>query len=238
MKLYPAIDLHDGQAVRLYKGDYDKVTVFGKPLDMAKKWASMGATFLHLVDLDGAKDGESKNLEAVKEIIDNVCIDVELGGGIRSIERIKEILDMGVKRVILGSIALKNPSLVKEAISLYGPEKIVVGVDCKNFMVATEGWLCESNVDALTFCHTLEEAGVKYVIFTDIAKDGTLSGVNIEQTKKLVDNTSLQIIASGGVHTMDDIKAVSDIGCYGVILGKSIYMGTIDLSLAVKKFGC
>ncbi len=236
MKLYPAIDLHNGQAVRLYKGDYDKVTVFGTPLEMAKKWKEMGATYLHIVDLDGAKDGESKNLEAVKEIIDNVDIDIELGGGIRSLERIKEILDMGVNRVILGSIALKNPLIVKEAIRLYGSEKIVVGVDCKNFMVATEGWLSESNVDALMFCKTLESIGVKYVIFTDIAKDGTLTGVNIEQTKKLVDNTNLRIIASGGVHTMDDLDKVEEISCYGVILGKSIYMGTIDLKEAIKKY--
>lgn len=238
MKLYPAIDLHNGEAVRLYKGDYNQVTVFGTPVEMAKKWKAMGATFLHIVDLDGAKDGESRNLKAVKDIIDNVDIDIELGGGIRSLERIKEILDLGVNRVILGSIALKKPTIVKEAIKIYGAERVVVGVDCKNFMVATEGWLETSDMDALMFCHMLEDCGVKYVIFTDIAKDGTLSGVNIEQTKKLVDNTNLSIIASGGVHTMDDLDAVNKIGCYGVILGKSIYMGTIDLSKAVEKFGC
>lgn len=236
MKLYPAIDLHNGQAVRLYKGDYDKVTVFGDPLEMARKWASMGASYLHLVDLDGAKEGSSKNLDAVKKIIDNVDIKVELGGGIRTLDRIKEILDMGVDRVILGSIALKDPIIVKEAIKLYGPERVVVGVDCKNFMVSTEGWLSVSNTDALEFCSILESVGVKYVIFTDIAKDGTLGGVNIEQTKKLVDNTNLNIIASGGVHTISDLEDASNIGCYGAILGKSIYVGTIDLKEAYKKF--
>lgn len=238
MKLYPAIDLHNGQAVRLLKGDYDKVTVFGDPVEMAKKWASLGADFLHIVDLDGAKDGSVKNLKAIKDILNNVNIDIELGGGIRSLDKIKEILDMGVKRVILGSIALKNPSIVREAIKIYGPERVVVGVDCKNFKVATEGWIEESDVDALEFSHMLEAAGVKYVIFTDIAKDGTLSGVNIEQTKKLVDNTNLSIIASGGVSTLNDIEEVSKIGCYGVILGKSIYTGTIDLEEAISKFGC
>jgi len=237
MKLYPAIDLHNGEAVRLFKGDYNQVTVFGKPVEMAKKWKEMGATYLHLVDLDGAKDGLSRNLEAVKEIIDNVDIKVELGGGIRTLDHIKNILDLGVDRVILGSIALKKPEIVKQAISLYGPEKVVVGVDCKNFHVATEGWIEESDMDALEFCKILESIGVKYVIFTDISKDGTLSGVNLDQTKKLVDNTSLNIIASGGVHTIDDVRGTDSIGCYGCILGKSIYMGTLNLKEAVEEFG-
>lgn len=236
MKLYPAIDLHDGKCVRLYKGDYNQVTVFGSPLEMAKKWYDEGATYLHLVDLDGAKDGISKNLEAVKEIIENVDIKVELGGGIRTLEQIDYILSLGVSRVILGSVALTNPELVKKAIEIYGDEKIVVGVDTKNFKVATNGWIVESDMDALEFCHILEKNKVKYVIFTDISKDGTLTGVNIEQTKKLVDNTNLNIIASGGVHTIEDLRKVNSIGCYGVIIGKAIYLNTLSLSEAVKEF--
>lgn len=236
MNLYPAIDLHDGKCVRLYKGDYNAVTEYGDPVSMAKKWEACGAKLIHLVDLDGALVGNEKNLDVVKKIISAINIDVELGGGIRSLEQIDKILSLGVKRVILGSIALKKPEVVKEAINKYGSERIVVGVDTKGFMVATDGWTKESDMDALTFCKMLEGIGVKYVIFTDIAKDGTLSGVNIEQTKKLVDNTNLNIIASGGVSSISDLTDVLNIGCEGVIIGKAIYNGNIDLKEAIKKF--
>ncbi len=236
MRLYPAIDLKDGKCVRLFKGDYNQMTTFGEPVEMAKKWESQGAKFLHLVDLDGAKDGVSKNLEVIKEIVKNINIPVELGGGIRNIEQIKMILDLGVSRVILGSIAVKNPSIVKEAIEMFGNEKIVVGVDAKEFKVAINGWLEDTKLDALEFCKELEKTGVKYIIFTDISKDGTMTGVNLEQTKKLVDNTNLEIIASGGVATIEDLRNVNEIGCEGVIIGKAIYLGTIDLSKAEKEF--
>ena len=151
MKLYPAIDLHDGKAVRLYKGDYNQVTDYGSPKEQALRWKSLGATFLHLVDLDGAKDGGFKNLEAVKEIL-STGIEAELGGGIRSLEQIDTLLNIGIKRVILGSSAL-NLDFVKEAVSKYGNEKIVIGIDCKNMMVATHGWLNTSNIEATDFAN-------------------------------------------------------------------------------------
>ena len=235
MKLYPAIDLHNGKCVRLYKGDYNEVTEYGEPLEMALKWKSLGAKFLHLVDLDGAKDGYSINLESVKKIIDEAKIDVELGGGIRSLDQIENILNLGVKRVILGSSAL-NLDFVKQAINKFGSEKIVIGIDCKNMMVATHGWLNVSNINAIDFAKMLKEIGVKTIIFTDIAKDGTLEGINLEQTKKLIDETKLDIIASGGAKTNLDIKNAKEIGAYGIILGKSIYSGSIDLKEAIKEF--
>lgn len=233
MKLYPAIDLHDGKAVRLYKGDYNQVTDYGNPKEQALRWKNLGATFLHLVDLDGAKDGGFKNLEAVKEIL-STGIEAELGGGIRSIEQIDVLLNIGIKRVILGSSAL-NLDFVKEAINKYGSEKIVIGIDCKNMMVQTHGWLNESNIEATDFANKLKEIGVKTIIFTDIAKDGTLSGISLESTKKMVE-TGLDIIASGGAKSLDDIKNAEEIGCKGIILGKSIYNGNIDLKEAILKF--
>ena len=233
MKLYPAIDLHEGKAVRLFKGDYNQVTDYGDPKTQALKWKEAGATFLHLVDLDGAKDGGFKNLEAVKAIL-STGIDAELGGGIRSIEQIDVLLSIGIKRVILGSSAL-NLDFVKEAIDKYGSDKIVVGIDCKNMMVATHGWLNTSNIEATDFANKLKNIGVKTIIFTDIAKDGTLSGIIVESTKKMVE-TGLDIVASGGAKSLDDIKIAEEIGCEGIILGKSIYNGNIDLKEAINKF--
>ena len=236
MKLYPAIDLLNKRCVRLYKGLYDNVTDYGDPVEMAAKWKAMGATFLHLVDLDGAKEGRSVNLDVVKDIVLKVGINVELGGGIRTLEKIDEVLSIGVSRVILGSAALKNPSLVVEAIKKHGAEKVVVGVDTKEFKVSINGWIEKSDVDALDFAKTLEKSGVKYIIFTDISKDGTLSGINVEQTKTLVDNTNINIIASGGVKTSEDLRAANKIGCEGIIIGKALYEGTIDLKKALEEF--
>lgn len=233
MKLYPAIDLHEGKAVRLFKGDYNQVTDYGDPKTQALKWKEAGATFLHLVDLDGAKDGGFKNLEAVKAIL-STGIDAELGGGIRSLAQIDVLLSIGIKRVILGSSAL-NLDFVKEAIEKYGSDKIVVGIDCKNMMVATHGWLNTSNIEATDFANKLKNIGVKTIIFTDIAKDGTLTGISVESTKKMVE-TGLDIVASGGAKSLDDIKIAEEIGCEGIILGKSIYNGNIDLKEAINKF--
>ena len=233
MKLYPAIDLHEGKAVRLFKGDYNQVTDYGDPKTQALKWKEAGATFLHLVDLDGAKDGGFKNLEAVKAIL-STGIDAELGGGIRTLAQIDVLLSIGIKRVILGSSAL-NLDFVKEAIDKYGSDKIVVGIDCKNMMVATHGWLNTSNIEATDFANKLKNIGVKTIIFTDIAKDGTLTGISVESTKKMVE-TGLDIVASGGAKSLDDIKIAEEIGCEGIILGKSIYNGNIDLKEAINKF--
>jgi phosphoribosylformimino-5-aminoimidazole carboxamide ribotide isomerase len=235
MKLYPAIDLHDGMAVRLYKGDYNQVTQYGDPVTQALKFKEMGATFLHVVDLDGAKDGSFKNLEALKRIVNDAKIDVELGGGIRSLEQIDTLLNIGVKRVILGSSAL-NLDFVKSAVDKYGSDKIVVGIDCKNMKVATHGWLNTTDIDAIEFAKKLENIGIKTVIFTDIAKDGTLEGINTNQTKMLIDNTNLMVVASGGAKSLNDIERAKEIGCYGIILGKSLYSNQIDLKEAISKY--
>ena len=232
MKIYPAIDLHDGNAVRLYKGDYNQVTIYGTPKEMALKFKKAGATFLHLVDLDGAKDGYFRNLDAVKAVIET-GIDVELGGGIRSLDHIETLLKIGVKRVILGSVAL-NLDFVKEAINKFGSEKIVIGIDCMNMMIKTHGWLNDSNINALDFVKKLEDIGVKTIIFTDISKDGTLEGINLDQTKQIISNTNIDIVASGGAKSLDDIKHAKEIGCFGIILGKSLYNGNINLEDAMK----
>ena len=234
MRLYPAIDLHLGRAVRLYKGDYNQVTDYGTPVECAKRWKALGAKFLHLVDLDGAKDGEFRNLKAVEEIIKNVDIDCELGGGIREISQIEKLLNIGLKRVIIGSKAL-DLEFVKECINKFGNEKIVIGIDCKNMKVATHGWLNTSEIDAIDFAKELKALGVKTIIFTDIARDGTLGGINVESTKLMVE-TGLEVVASGGAKSLDDIKNAKDINCSGIILGKSIYNGDINLEEAIKLY--
>lgn len=237
MKLYPAIDLKDGSCVRLVQGDYNEVTIYGdNPAEMAKKWESLGGDYLHVVDLDGAKEGKGINDEAIKAIVNAVGIPIELGGGIRSLEDIRATLDRGVDRVILGSAAVKNRALVKEALEIFGPDKIVIGVDAKGGKVAIEGWLEVTDVSALDFCKELESLGVKTVIYTDIAKDGMMQGPNIEETAKLVACTGLDIIASGGVSTLEDLKKLEQINVYGAIIGKALYIGAIELEEAAKLF--
>lgn len=235
MKLYPAIDLHNGKCVRLFQGDYNEVTDYGDPIEVAKKWKAMGAKYLHLVDLDGAKSGEFVNLEVVRRIVSETGLKCELGGGIRELSHIKTLLDIGLDRVILGSAAL-NLGFVKEAIDRFGSDKIVVGIDCKSYMVATHGWLKQTNITATDFALRLKEVGVKIIIFTDISKDGTLQGINAEQTKRLIEDTQMSIIASGGARCMDDVEKAQSIGCEGIILGKSIYSGAIRLDEAIARF--
>ncbi len=232
MKIYPAIDLHEGKAVRLYKGDYNKVTEYGDPLEVAKKWKDAGASFLHLVDLDGAKAGNSLNLKAVKEILDNVDIKLELGGGIRETSQVEKLLNMGLERVIIGSKAL-DLEFVKGLIDKYGSNKIVIGIDSRNMLISTHGWLEMTDINAVDFAYRLKNIGVKNVIFTDITKDGTLEGINVIQTSQMV-KTGLNIIASGGAKSLDDVRCAKEIGCEGIILGKSIYNGDIDLKSAIE----
>ncbi len=234
MKIYPAIDLHNGRAVRLYKGDYNQVTDYGNPLDVARRWKMCGASFLHLVDLDGAKAGNSLNLNAVKEIIDNVDISLELGGGIREESQVDELLKMGLNRVIIGSKAL-DLEFVKRLIDKHGSDKIVVGLDSRDMLISTHGWLDMTDINAFDFALKLKEIGVKHIIFTDISKDGTLGGINAEQTAKMV-SSGLNIIASGGAKSNEDIRIAKKIGCSGIILGKSIYNGDINLKEAIEKF--
>ena len=237
MIIFPAIDIRDGKCVRLFKGDFNQETVFSdKPEEMAEKWQAEGAEFLHLVDLDGALAGKSQNLATVKKIIAAVNIPVELGGGIRTMENIDDVLALGVKRVILGSVAVKNPELVKEACAKYG-ERIVVGIDAKAGIVAVDGWGVSGNVDVITLAKEMAKAGVKTIIYTDISRDGTLAGVNVEATAKLARESGINIVASGGVKSTADIKALLPYekdGIEGVIVGKSIYMKTLDLAEAIE----
>lgn len=236
MIILPAIDIKDGNCVRLFKGDFSTVEkVASDYLETAKGFENAGAEWIHMVDLDGAKERKPVNTKIYTDVAEKTNLKVELGGGIRSLETIQEYLNMGISRVILGSVALKNPKLVCDAVEKFGNEKIVVGIDAMNGMVATEGWLETSDVNYIDLANQMIKSGVKYFIFTDISKDGTLSGVNREQLQALADGTeNCDIIASGGVHTMDDIKACKEMGLYGTICGKSIYKGTLNLKEAIE----
>lgn len=237
MIILPAIDIKDGNCVRLFKGDFTTVEkVASDYMETAKSFEQAGASWIHMVDLDGAKEGKPVNTRIYKDVASNTSLKVEVGGGIRNLETIEEYLLMGISRVIIGSAALKNPQLVKDAVNKFGSEKIAVGIDSKDSMVATEGWLESSDVHYIDLARKMIEFGVRYFIVTDISKDGTLSGVNTVQLAELSNATQGQcnIIASGGVHTIEDIKACKKLGLYGTICGKSIYKGTLDLREAVK----
>ena len=234
MELFPAIDLIGGCAVRLVKGDYAQKTVYSEnPAEVAKSFAAAGAKYLHVVDLEGAKDGGTPNLETIKNIVEQGGLLVEVGGGIRSQEVIKKYLDAGVFRVILGTAAVQNPAFLEEMVQKYG-EKIAVGVDIKDGMVAIKGWTEVSQESCFDFCEKLQKIGVKTIICTDISKDGLLSGTNLELYKELSEKFSVDIVASGGVTTLDDVKKLADMGMYGAILGKALYTGNIDLKAAVE----
>ena len=234
MELFPAIDLIGGCAVRLIKGDYAQKTVYSEnPAEVAKSFAAAGAKYLHVVDLEGAKDGGTPNLETIKNIVEQGGLLVEVGGGIRSEEVIKKYLDAGVFRVILGTAAVQNPAFLEEMVQKYG-EKIAVGVDIKDGMVAIKGWTEVSQESCFDFCEKLQKIGVKTIICTDISKDGLLSGTNLELYKELSEKFSVDIVASGGVTTLDDVKKLADMGMYGAILGKALYTGNIDLKAAVE----
>lgn len=237
MIIFPAIDIRGGKCVRLIKGDFSQETVFSdRPQEMAKKWAEQGAKYLHVVDLDGALAGKPANLEAIKEIIAAVSIPIELGGGIRTMENIEMLLALGVERVILGSVAVKNPELVKAACAKFG-ERIVVGIDAKDGIVAVEGWGVSGDVKAEKLAQQMAAVGVKHIIYTDISRDGTLSGVNVEATAILAKESGIKVIASGGVSSIEDIikvKKAEALGIEGVIVGKAIYTGSLDLGQALQ----
>ena len=236
MIIFPAIDIIGGQCVRLVKGDYATAQkVAEDPLETAKQFEAAGAEWIHMVDLDGAKAGYPVNTEIYRNIAQNTHLKVEVGGGIRTLDTIRAYLELGIARVILGSAALKDPQLVADAVQQFGAEKIVVGIDAKNEMVAAEGWLETSGVHYIDLAKEMIRIGVTTFIFTDISKDGTLSGVNAEQLRKLAEATKGQcnIVASGGVHTIDDIVICRDLGLYGTIAGKSLYQGTLDLKEAI-----
>ncbi len=234
MELFPAIDLIGGYAVRLVKGDYAQKTVYSEnPGEVARSFAAAGAKYLHVVDLEGAKDGGTPNLETIRNIVETGGLLVEVGGGIRSEEVIQKYLDAGIFRVILGTAAVQNPSFLEKMVQKYG-EKIAVGVDIKDGMVAIKGWTEVSAESCFDFCEKLQKIGVKTIICTDISKDGLLSGTNLELYKELSEKFSVDIVASGGVTTLDDVKKLADMGLYGVILGKALYTGNIDLKAAVE----
>ncbi len=234
MIIFPAIDIIEGKCVRLVKGEYDTAhQVFETPLGAAEVFQQEGATHLHMVDLDGAKAGRPVNVDTIKEIIKKTDLKIDLGGGIRTLDHIKEWLDLGVSQVVLGSIAVKNPNLVKEAAKLYG-EKIIVGIDAKAGYVAVEGWTKKSTLDFTVLASMMWEYGVKTITYTDISRDGTLEGVNLEHLetlKKLLPTAKL--VASGGVRGIEDIEALKQLKIYGVICGKAIYTGKLSLKEAI-----
>ncbi len=229
MIIFPAIDIIDGKCVRLKQGKFDEVNIFSdKPFTVAKRWEDCGASYLHIVDLDGAKKGGAYNNDCIKEILANIKIPIQVGGGIRTLEDIENKINLGVSRVILGTAAIKNPEIIKKAVEIYG-NKIAVGVDAKNGNAAAEGWLEVSKKSALDLCLEMKNLGVETIIYTDISKDGMMQGPNIEATKEIIEKTGLNIIASGGVSSYNDLINIKNINAYGAIIGKALFEGTIDL---------
>ncbi len=229
MIIFPAIDIKDNKCVRLLQGDFNKVNIYGdNPSVMAKKWEDKGSQFIHIVSLNGARGEGNINDKSIKEILNTVNIPIQIGGGIRDEKRVKELLDLGVNRVIVGSIAVKNKELLKDLVKKY-KEKIVVSIDAKSGKVATEGWKEVSSVDSVELCKELEEIGVKTIVYTDISKDGMMIGPNFNIYEKLSKETNLDIIASGGVTTMKDVEKLKEINLYGAIIGKALYENKIEL---------
>ena len=235
MDLYPAIDLYEKKAVRLYKGDYAQMTVYSdNPVSVARDFAAAGAKHIHLVDLEGARNGSNANLPVIAEIAASVDLFVEVGGGIRDMEAVERYLSAGADRVILGTAAVTNPEFLEKAVETYG-EKIAVGVDLKDGNVAIRGWTERTELSAREFFARLEKLGVKTVICTDISRDGAMKGTNRDLYRELSREFSVNLIASGGVSSLEDITALRDMGISGAIIGKAYYIGAIDLAQAVKE---
>lgn len=233
MRIFPAVDIRGGQAVRLLRGNYDDMTVYANdPVSVAKSFRDAGAECMHVVDLDGAKDGTLANFDLIGRMIAASGLFVEVGGGIRDEERIARYLDVGARRVILGTAALENPDFAERAAKRFG-DAVAVGVDAKDGRVATHGWLSVSEVDSFAFCREMYERGISTVIYTDIACDGAMQGTNLPAYRKLGEIRGLKVIASGGISTLGEIKELSEMGVYGAILGKSIYTGAIRLEDAL-----
>ncbi len=233
MIIFPAIDLYGGKAVRLYKGDYNEMTVYNdEPLNVACDFEEKGARFVHLVDLEGARDGSTPNLETVKKIAQNTSLFCEIGGGIRDMETVEKYFSVGVDRVILGTAAVKDEAFLKAAVEKYG-EKIAVGADIKDGKIAIKGWIEKSDIEAFDFCRKMQDIGVKTLICTDISKDGAMRGANHELYRELSERFDMQIVASGGVSSLEDVKKLAELGIYGAIIGKAYYTGAIDLREAI-----
>lgn len=232
MRIYPAIDIKLGRAVRLYKGDMEQSTDYGAPADCARRWQERGAAFLHVVDLDGAFFGKGENLAAVREIC-GLGLPVQLGGGIRDLAGIEQRLQLGVTRVILGTIALENPELVRQACKLF-PGRVVCGIDAKQGRVAVRGWVDVSSVAAVELALRMRDAGVDTLVYTDISRDGTLQGPGVDQTRELIRRTGMRVIGSGGIGQLSDLAALKAVGCEGAIVGKALYAGRFTLEEALK----
>ncbi len=240
MIVIPAIDLMDGKCVRLKQGRFDSKTVFSDdPVEVALRWQEMGAEWIHVVDLDGAREGTMRNFDVVERIVRSVRVPVQLGGGIRDMKRLQMVLDLGVERAIIGTAALKNPGFAKLACEEFG-DRIAVGIDARDGMVATDGWLDVSEKPAIRFAIEMEKLGVSLIIYTDIGRDGTLSGVNLRAMEEMARSINIPLIASGGVSSIDDIeklKGIEHLGLIGVIVGKALYTGDLDLKEAIEKAG-
>ena len=234
MLIFPAIDLYEGKAVRLLRGDYAQMTVYSEhPEEIALKFAASGAEWIHLVDLEGAKSGETPNLETVKKIVACSGLKAEVGGGIRNLQTVRAYLEAGVSRVILGTAAVTDEAFLREAVATFG-DRIAVGVDIKEGKVAIKGWLETAALDALEFCEKLQRLGVSTIISTDISRDGAMQGANHALYRTLQERFRLQIVASGGVSTLEDVKKLAARGLYGAIIGKAYYTGAISLAEAIE----
>lgn len=234
MIILPAIDLLGRKAVRLLKGDYNQVTVYSNsPLEVAEKFKSLGATHIHMVDLDGAKYGTAPNMDIVAEVAEKTGLFIEIGGGIRSMETVKKYIDAGISRVILGTAAICDEDFLKEAVKAYG-EKIAVGADVKDGKIAVKGWLEQSDVTLDEFFLKMQDLGVKNIICTDISRDGAMRGTNLELYRELSAKYSLDITASGGVSSIEDVKRLREMNLYGAIIGKAYYTGAVDLKEAIE----
>lgn len=237
MLIFPAIDLKDGKVVRLHKGRFDTVhQVADDPVETAKTFCAAGARYLHMVDLDGARDGKRKN-SAIVQAVAEVGLRIELGGGIRSMADLEAVFGLGVWRAVIGSAAVSDPEFVREAVAKYGPERIAVGIDAKDGLVRTSGWEENAGLDYISFAEQMGSIGVKYIIFTDIETDGTLSGPSFDRLEALQKAVSCSITASGGVSSNEDLRQLRDRGLYATIVGKAWYAGAVDLAQAVREGG-
>ena len=235
MIILPAIDLFHGQAVRLLRGDYENMTVYDtEPVNTAMKFKLSGAEWIHIVDLEGAKSGDTPNIDTVIRIKSSCGLKCEIGGEIRNMKTIERYVESGIDRVILGTVAVTHEGFVRKAVNSFGSEHVAVGVDIKNGNAAIKGWLEDSQVNAFDFCKRIQDDGVNVIICTDISRDGAMRGTNRELYASMSDSFSVNIIASGGVSTLDDVKALAEMKLYGAIIGKAYYTGAIDLKLAIE----
>ncbi|KPU27121.1 1-(5-phosphoribosyl)-5-[(5-phosphoribosylamino)methylideneamino] imidazole-4-carboxamide isomerase [Caloranaerobacter sp. TR13] len=234
MIIFPAIDIKDGKCVRLRQGRFDDVTIYSdNPVEIAQKWEKEGCQYLHLVDLDGAIQGIPNNLELIKEIVSSVSIPVQIGGGIRSRKTVDVLFECGVERVIIGTLAVRNPELLEQLIRDYG-NRIVVSIDANDGFVAVDGWINLSSINSIEFAKDLEKIGVKTIVYTDISKDGMMKGPNFKVYEELKKKVNINIIASGGISSAEDVKKLKEIGVYGCIVGKAIYSGAVKITELLK----